>query len=92
MNAFQANLTTSVALMLGGVALIVLPTMVVGNELLILSAVALVVGAWFLAHRHGQLSGLVAASNGSAATSAPAAGVLPSSGANSGQAKMENRG
>jgi hypothetical protein len=46
---------------MGGVALIVLPTMVVGNELLILGVVALVVGAWFLAHRHGQLSGLVAA-------------------------------
>jgi hypothetical protein len=57
-----ASVTTSVALMLGGVALIVLPTMVVGNELLILGVVALVVGAWFLAHRHGQLSGLVAAS------------------------------
>ncbi len=52
-----ASVTTSVALMLGGVALIVLPTMVVGNELLILGGVALVVGAWFLAHRHGQLKG-----------------------------------
>ena len=51
----------------------VLPTMVVGNELLILGVVGLGVGAWFLAHRHGQLSGLVAANNGSAATSAPAA-------------------
>ena len=57
-----ASVTTSVALMLGGVALIVLPTMVVGNELVILGVVGLVVGAWFLAHRHGQLSGLVAAS------------------------------
>jgi hypothetical protein len=56
-----ASVTTSVALMLGGVALIVLPTMVVGNELVILAVVGLVVGAWFLAHRHGQLSGLVAA-------------------------------
>ena len=63
-----ASVTTSVALMLGGVALIVLPTMVVGNELLILGVVALGVGAWFLAHRHGQLSGLVAA-----ATASPAA-------------------
>jgi membrane-bound ClpP family serine protease len=52
-----ASVTTSLALMLGGVALIVLPTMVVGNELLILGVVALVVGAWFLAHRHGQLKG-----------------------------------
>jgi hypothetical protein len=40
----------------------VLPTLVVGNELLILGGVALAVGAWFLAHRHGQLRGVVAAS------------------------------
>ena len=60
-----ASVTTSLALMLGGVALIVLPTMLVGNELLILGAVGLAVGAWFLAHRHGQLSGIVAASAGS---------------------------
>ena len=68
-----ASVTTSVALMLGGVALIVLPTMVVGNELLILGGVALVVGAWFLAHRHGQLSGLVAASTAGVSAGAPAA-------------------
>jgi hypothetical protein len=68
-----ASVTTSAALMLGGVALMVLPTMVVGNELLILGVVGLVVGAWFLAHRHGQLSGLVAATTASAPTSAPAA-------------------
>ena len=58
------SVTTSAALMLGGVALMVLPTLVVGNELLILGAVALAVGAWFLAHRHGQLRGLVASSSG----------------------------
>jgi len=55
------SVTTSAALMLGGVALMVLPTLVVGNELLILGVVALAVGGWFLAHRHGQLRGLVAA-------------------------------
>ena len=55
-----ASVTTSVALMLGGVALIVLPTMLVGNELLILGVVGVAVGAWFMAHRHGQLSGIVA--------------------------------
>jgi uncharacterized membrane protein YccC len=48
--------------MLGGVALMVLPSLVVGNELLILGAVGLAVGGWFLAHRHGQLRGTVAAS------------------------------
>jgi hypothetical protein len=57
------SVTTSAALMLGGVALMVLPTLVVGNELLILGGVALAVGAWFLAHRHGQLRGTVAASS-----------------------------
>jgi hypothetical protein len=55
-----ASVTTSAAVMLGGVALMVLPTMVAGNELLILGVVALVVGGWFLAHRHGQLRGAVA--------------------------------
>jgi hypothetical protein len=56
------SVTTSAALMLGGVALMVLPTLVVGNELLILGVVGLAVGGWFLAHRHGQLRGTVAAS------------------------------
>jgi hypothetical protein len=54
-----ASVTTSAALMLGGVALMVLPTMVVGNELLMLGIVAVAVGGWFLAHRHGQLRGVV---------------------------------
>ncbi len=37
----------------------VLPTLVVGNELLILCGVGVAVGGWFVAHRHGQLRGLV---------------------------------
>ena len=57
--AIIGSVTTSAALTLGGVALMVLPTMVVGHELLILGSVALAVGAWFLAHRHGQLRGTV---------------------------------
>ena len=40
-------------------ALIVLPTVIVGNELLILAGVAAAVGLWFLAHRHGTLRGMV---------------------------------
>jgi hypothetical protein len=36
-----------------------LPTVIVGNELLILAGVGVGVGGWFLAHRHGQLRGLV---------------------------------
>jgi hypothetical protein len=57
------SVTTSAALMLGGVALMVLPSMIVGNELLILGIVGLAVGGWFLAHRHGQLRGQVATSS-----------------------------
>src|ERR1039457_805613 len=53
------SVTTSAALMLGGIALMVLPSLIVGNELLILGGVAVGVGGWFLAHRHGQLRGMV---------------------------------
>ena len=60
-----ASVTTSAALMLGGVALMVLPSLVVGNELLILGGVGVAVGGWFLAHRHGHLRGVVAAGTGS---------------------------
>ena len=56
------SVTTSAALMLGGVALMVLPSLVVGNELLILGGVGVAVGGWFLAHRHGHLRGIVSAS------------------------------
>ena len=63
LKAVIGSVTTSAALMLGGVALVVLPTLVVGNELLILGGVAVAVGAWFLAHRHGHLRGMVAASS-----------------------------
>jgi hypothetical protein len=48
-------------MVLGGVALMVLPvlpSLVVGNEFLILGGVGLAVGAWFLAHAHGQLRGV----------------------------------
>ena len=57
-----ASVTTSAALMLGGVAMMVLPSLVVGNELLILGGVGVAVGGWFLAHRHGHLRGIVSAS------------------------------
>ncbi|HLH53444.1 MAG TPA: hypothetical protein VKY92_07500, partial [Verrucomicrobiae bacterium] len=58
------SVTTSAAMVLGGVALMVLPSLIVGNELLILGAVGLAVGGWFLAHRHGQLRGVVGGSSG----------------------------
>ncbi len=59
LKAIIGSVTTSAAIMLGGLALLVLPTLVVGNELLILGGVALTASAWFLAHRHGQLRGLL---------------------------------
>jgi len=59
LKAMVGSVTTSAAVAAGGLALMILPSLVVGNELLILGAVALVVGAWFLAHRHGELRGLL---------------------------------
>ena len=57
-----SSVTTSVAITAGGVALMILPSLIAGNELLILGGVAAAVGVWFFAHRHGQLRGLVDAS------------------------------
>jgi hypothetical protein len=64
LKAVIGSVTTSAALTLGGLALMVLPSLIVGNELLILGGVGVAVGGWFLAHRHGQVRGLVAASTG----------------------------
>jgi hypothetical protein len=61
LKAIIGSVTTSAAITLGGLALMILPTLIVGNELLILSGVALTTGAWFLAHRHGQLRGQLSA-------------------------------
>ena len=55
------SVTTSCAIVGGGLALMVLPSMIVGNELLILGIVLGVVAVWFFAYRHGNLRGLVAA-------------------------------
>ena len=64
LKAIIGSITTSAAITVGGLALIVLPTVIVGNELLIMAGVAAAVGLWFLAHRHGQLRGLVDAGTG----------------------------
>jgi hypothetical protein len=73
-----ASVTTSAALMFGGLALMVLPSLIVGNELLILSAVAIAIGGWFLAHRHGQLRGIVSASTGAQNNAPPSSAATPS--------------
>ena len=72
------SVTTSAALLLGGLALMVLPSMIVGNELLILGGVTVAVGAWFLAHRHGQLRGIIAASTGAQNNAPPSSVATPS--------------
>lgn len=59
LQAIIGSVTTSIAILAGGIALMILPSLVVGNELLILAGVASAVGLWFLAHRHGQLRGLL---------------------------------
>ena len=64
LKAIIGSVTTSAAITVGGLALIVLPTVIVGNELLIMGGVAAAVGLWFLAHRHGQLRGQVDAGAG----------------------------
>jgi len=53
------SVTTSAAITVGGLALMVLPTLIVGNELLIWAAWASRWAAGFLAHRHGRLQGFV---------------------------------
>ena len=65
------SVTTSVAILVGGIALMVLPSLIVGNELLILVGVGAAVGVWFFAHRHGQLRGLVDAVNGAKVSELP---------------------
>src|SRR5207245_7296949 len=57
LKAIVGSVTTSAAITLGGVALMILPTLLVGHELLILGGVAVAVGAWFLSHRHGRIHG-----------------------------------
>ena len=59
LQAIIGSVTTSIAILAGGIALMILPSLVVGNELLILAGIASAVGLWFLAHRHGQLRGLL---------------------------------
>jgi hypothetical protein len=65
LRAIIGSVTTSAAIIAGGLALMILPTLVVGHELIILAVVLVGVGGWFLAHRHGQLRGLVEATNNS---------------------------
>ncbi len=51
------SVTTSAILAVAGIALIVLPTVIVGHELLLIGGAAAVVGLYWFAHRHGSLRG-----------------------------------
>lgn len=53
------SVTTSAMIVAAGLAMIILPTVIVGNELLIIFGSLGVAAAWFFAHRHGKLQGLV---------------------------------
>jgi hypothetical protein len=53
------SMTTSIVACVAGVVLIILPSLVVGHEILILSVAGGAVVLYFFAHRHGQLRGVV---------------------------------
>jgi len=55
------SVTTSAVLTASGVALIALPSLLVGHELLILSVGLGAAGLYWFAHRHGGLAGALAA-------------------------------
>lgn len=57
LKAVVGSVTTSAVIAVAGVALIVLPTLIVGHEVLILCIALGGSGAYFFAHRHGGLRG-----------------------------------
>jgi len=61
LKAIVNSTTTCAAIIAGGLALMILPSLVAGNEFLILGGVAVLVGGWFLAHRYGKMRGTVEA-------------------------------
>jgi ABC-type anion transport system duplicated permease subunit len=59
LRAIVGSVTTSVVIVVAGLGMIVLPSLIVGNEILILGAgVGVVVLYWF-SHRHGRLQGML---------------------------------
>jgi hypothetical protein len=55
------SVTTSAVIAGAGLAMIVLPVLVVGHEVLILAVAAGAAALWFFAHRHGNLRGQLSA-------------------------------
>lgn len=54
------SVTTSAVLAASGLALIVLPSLIVGHEILILAVAGGAAGLYFFAHRHGSTAGALA--------------------------------
>lgn len=57
LKAIVGSMTTSVACVIGGIVLMVLPVLVVGHGGAILLIAVGILGAYWFAHRHGQLRG-----------------------------------
>lgn len=57
LKAVVGSVTTSAVIAVAGLALIVLPTIIVGNEILILCVALGGAGLYFFAHRHGGIRG-----------------------------------
>lgn len=57
LKALIGSVTTSTVIAAAGLALIVLPSLIVGHELLILCGAGAVGGAYWFAHRHGEMRG-----------------------------------
>jgi hypothetical protein len=53
------SVTTSAVIAGAGLALLILPTLVVGHEVLIMAVAVGAAALWFFAHRHGHLRGQV---------------------------------
>lgn len=53
------SVTTSAVIAAAGIALIILPTLIVGHEILILAIAVGAAALWFFSHRHGHLRGQV---------------------------------
>lgn len=58
------SVTTSAVIAAAGIALIILPSLVVGHELLILGVAGGVIALYWFAHRHGSLRGALDALKG----------------------------
>lgn len=59
LRAIVGSATTSVLMVLAGVGLIALPSLIVGNELLIMGVGVGAVALYWFSHRHGELRGKV---------------------------------